>query len=67
MQPPVGATGGPRFVANTLRTVFSTEAFELSRNFGQLAIMARSTFEVFGVGGAQGEAIVLYNNDGTLL
>jgi hypothetical protein len=66
VQPPVGAAGGPGFPATTLRDVFTTDSFLLSATSGHLGIMTRSDFQVFGVTGAAGEAIVIYNDDGTL-
>ena len=66
VQPPVGAEGGPGFPATTLRNLFTTDSFLLSAAGGNLAIMARSTFQVFGVTGSAGEAVVIYNDDGSL-
>jgi hypothetical protein len=65
VQPPVGTPGGPELEPDTLRAVFVTGSFLVSVNGGMLSILTRSDYQVFGVTGAAGEAVVLYNNDGT--
>jgi hypothetical protein len=66
VSPAVGALGGPGFVAGTSRRVYDTSALLLSVNVGQLSLLLDSGYEFFGVGGAEGEAVVVYNDDGTL-
>lgn len=64
VDPAVGAAGGPFF--GPIRRVFDTSSLTLSVNTGMLEGYLDSGFEYQGVGGAQGEAVVVYNDDGTL-
>jgi len=54
------------FTAGTNRTTYDTDSLLLSANTGHLSILLRNSFEVGGVGGTNGEAIIVYNDDGTL-
>lgn len=66
VDPPVGSANGPRFIAGSLRDIYDTSAFTLSVNTGQLEKLLDPTYALFGVGGTQGEAVAVYNDDGTL-
>jgi|GEM_PF-1184162 len=64
--PPVGSANGPRFITGTLRDIYDTSSLTLSVNNGKLAGFLRNDFEYLGAGGTNGEAIAVYNDDGTL-
>lgn len=67
VQPPVGAEGGPRFVPGTNRPLFLNDGLPLSFVAGELAEFTSSNFVYAGVAGnPNGEAVVVYNDDGTL-
>jgi hypothetical protein len=66
VQPAVGSTGGPGFVAGTLRPLFLNDGLPLSFTTGELAGYTDSGFIYGGVAGnPNGEAVVVYNDDGT--
>jgi hypothetical protein len=66
VQPPVGTTGGPWFPPNTLRPLFNNDGLPLSFAQGELLGFTDSGFVYGGVAGdPNGEAVVVYNNDGT--
>lgn len=66
ISPAVGAPGGPDFVAGTLRDVFQTGSLQLSFAVGELSEFASNAFVYNGVpGDPNGEAVVVYNDDGT--
>lgn len=62
--PAIGAEGGPSYGA--IRRTYDTSSLTLSFNTGMLAGFVDAGFEYAGVGGAQGEAVAVYNDDGTL-
>ncbi len=62
--PAVGAVGGPAFGPE--RQVLNTSSLLLSVNTGALLGYLRSDFTYLGAGGTNGEAVVVYNDDGTL-
>lgn len=63
--PAIGAAGGPR--AGAYRGTFDTSSLLLSFNTGKLSKFVDSAFEYKGVAGnPNGEAVVVYNDDGTL-
>lgn len=64
--PPVGSATGPRFIDGTLRDIYDTSNLTLSVNTGMLSLLLDNGYEVFGVGGANGEAVAVYNDDGSL-
>jgi hypothetical protein len=65
--PNVGAPDGPGFVDGTLRDIFQTGALNLSVAGGELAGFLDSKFVYAGVAGSpNGEAVVVYNDDGTI-
>jgi len=64
--PPVGSANGPRFIAGTLRDIYDTSSLTLSVNNGKLSLLMRNAFEYLGTGGTNGEAVAVYNDDGTL-
>lgn len=67
VQPPVGSTGGPWFVPSTLRPLFLNDGLPLSFVAGELSGYTDSSFVYAGVVGApNGEAVVVYNDDGSL-
>jgi len=67
VQPPVGTTGGPGFVAGSYRNLFANDGLPLSFVVGQLAQFRDNGFIYRGVAGnPNGEAVVVYNDDGTL-
>ena len=66
VQPAVGADGGPGFAANTLRDLFANDGLPLSFVEGELAGFRANGFVYNNVGGANGEAVAVYNDDGTL-
>lgn len=67
VSPAVGAAGGPGFVAGTLRDIFNTGALQLSFAIGELATFTNNSFVYAGVpGNPNGEAVVVFNDDGTL-
>lgn len=67
VSPAVGTANGPRFIEGTLRDVFQTGSLSLSFAVGELATFTSSDFVYGGVAGnPNGEAVVVYNDDGTL-
>jgi len=62
--PAIGADGGPSYGAE--RPTFDTSSLVLSVNTGKLSGFLRNDFEYQGVGGSNGEAVAVYNDDGTL-
>lgn len=62
--PAVGAAGGPSF--GPVRRIVDGMYLVLSVNEGQLSKLLDSGYLVDGVGGTQGEAVVVLNDDGTL-
>lgn len=64
VDPAVGADGGPAF--GEFRPTLDTSALVLSFAEGRLSGFLRNDFEYQGVGGSNGEAVVVYNDDGTL-
>jgi len=66
IQPPVGAAGGPGFVAGSNRALFLNDGLPLSFVMGELAEFTSNSFVYAGVAGnPNGEAVVVYNDDGT--
>jgi hypothetical protein len=66
--PNVGTDAGWGFVAGTLRHVFQTGALNLSVAIGELEGFLDSGFVYAGIpGNPNGEAVVVYNDDGTIL
>jgi len=67
VQPPVGSAGGPGFVENSNRALFLNDGLPLSFVVGELAEFTDSSFVYAGVpGDPNGEAVVVYNDDGSL-
>lgn len=67
VQPAVGSEGGPGFVAGSLRSVFLNDGLPLSFTMGELAGYLDSGFVYGGVAGdPNGEAVAVYNDDGTI-
>jgi hypothetical protein len=64
VDPAIGADGGPAF--GDIRRVFSTSSLALSVATGHLSGFVDNGFEYQGVGGTNGEAVAVYNDDGTL-
>jgi hypothetical protein len=64
VQPAIGADGGPFY--GDIRRIYDTSSLLLSVNTGELQGFLDTGFEYRGVGGAQGEAVAVYNDDGTL-
>lgn len=64
VSPAVGAEGGPQW--GDYRETFDTSALLLSVNTGQLAGFLDPSFTYKGVGGAQGSAVVVLADDGSL-
>jgi len=66
VQPPVGTDGGPWFPPGTLRPLFLNDGLPLSFTMGELVGYTASSFVYGGVAGnPNGEAVVVYNDDGT--
>lgn len=66
VQPSVGSAGGPGFVANSNRALFLNDGLPLSFVVGELAEFTDSSFVYAGVAGnPNGEAVVVYNDDGS--
>lgn len=66
VQPPVGTSGGPGFIPGTLRPIFHTGSLQLSFAVGELSEFTANSFVYAGVpGNPNGEAVVVYNDDGT--
>jgi len=66
VSPAVGTTGGPGFVPGSLRHVYDGGSLILSFAEGNLAAFTDSSFVYAGVAGSpNGEAVVVYNDDGT--
>jgi hypothetical protein len=64
--PAIGADGGPGFVSNSLRNVYDSGSLILSFATGELEGFVDSGFIYAGVAGnPNGEAVVVYNDDGT--
>jgi len=67
VQPAVGAVDGPGFVEASNRALFLNDGLPLSFVIGELAAYRDSAFVYAGVAGdPNGEAVVVYNDDGTL-
>jgi len=67
VSPAVGTTDGPGFVAGTLRNIYDSSSLTLSFVSGELEGFTDSAFIYAGVAGApNGEAVAVFNNDGTL-
>jgi hypothetical protein len=67
IQPPVGTEGGPGFVPASNRALFLNDGLPLSFAMGELEEFRDSGFIYAGVAGdPNGEAVVVYNDDGTL-
>jgi hypothetical protein len=67
VQPPVGSANGPGFLAASNRLVFRSGALNISFAGGHLEAFGSSSFVYAGVAGnPNGEAVVVYNDDGTL-
>lgn len=64
VDPAIGADGGPFF--GPIRRVFDTSSLTLSVNTGVLSGYLDNGFLYQGVGGTNGEAVAVYNDDGTL-
>jgi len=64
VQPAIGAAGGPFY--GEIRRIYDTSALTLSVNTGELLGFLDTGFEYQGVGGANGQAVAVYNDDGTL-
>ena len=58
VSPAIGAAGGPFY--GSIRRTYDTSSLTLSVNTGMLAGFLDTGFEYQGVGGAQGEAVVVY-------
>ena len=64
--PAVGAEGGPGFASNSLRNIYNSGALTLSFATGELEGFSDAGFIYAGVAGdPNGEAVVVYNDDGT--
>lgn len=64
--PAVGTANGPRFITNSLRILFNNDGLPLSFTMGELAGFVDMGFVYQGVpGNPDGEAVVVYNDDGT--
>jgi len=67
VSPAVGAAGGPGFVAGSLRNIYNSGSLTLSFATGELEGFSDTGFIYAGVAGTpNGEAVVVYNDDGTL-
>lgn len=67
VQPPVGSEGGPGFIAESNRDLFLNDGLPLSFVVGELSEFTSNDFVYAGVpGDPNGEAVVVYNDDGTL-
>jgi hypothetical protein len=65
--PAVGAAGGPGFAAGSLRNIYNSGSLTLSFATGELEGFVDSAFIYAGVAGTpNGEAVAVYNDDGTL-
>lgn len=64
VSPAIGAAGGPAY--GSIRQVFDTSSLTISAAAGHLAGFMATSFTYQGAGGAHGEAVVVYNDDGTL-
>ena len=64
VDPAVGAPGGPEF--GDFRATFETGALTISFAQGHLSGFLRNDFQYQGVGGSDGQAVVVLNDDGTL-
>ena len=63
VSPAIDATGGPAFVAGTLRNLYATDSLTISFYEGALS---KYTSSSFSYGGVSGVALAVYENDGTL-
>lgn len=66
VSPPLGAADGPRFVEFSNRATYDTGALRISFGEGELAGFTSPDFVYATRGGIRGEAVVVYNDDGTL-
>ena len=64
VSPAIGATGGPFY--GEYRHTYDTGSLVVSFNAGKISGFLRNDFEYQGVGGTNGEALAVYNDDGTL-
>ena len=64
VSPAVGAAGGPSF--GEFRPTYDTGALTISFGQGKINGFMQNDFEYQGVGGTHGEAVVVYNDDGTV-
>lgn len=64
VQPAIGVAGGPYY--DPIRRTYDTSSLLLSVRQGELAGLLRNDFTHQGNGGTNGEAVVVYNDDGTL-
>ena len=64
VQPALGEPGGPVF--GPVRRTGDTSSLTLSFATGNLEGLTRNGYEVNGVGGSNGEAVVVVDDDGTL-
>lgn len=66
VSPPVGSANGPRFIDGTLRTVYDTGALRVSMINGRLSGFLRNDFNYGTATGTNLEALVVYDDDGTI-
>lgn len=66
VSPAVGATGGPGFRPGTYRRTVDTGWLKVSVGKGRLSEYKSTGFQYKGVGGTQGMAVVILNDNGTL-
>lgn len=67
VDPPVGSANGPRFVDPSFVQTYDTGAFKISFGEGQMFGFRQESFVYQDVpGNPNGEAIAVYNDDGTL-
>ena len=65
VSPAVGTATGPHFIAGSLRDIFDTDSLTLSVATGELAGFLDTGFAYRGTTGANGNAVVVINDDGT--
>lgn len=65
--PALGSENGPRFIDPSTRATYDSGALLESLGEGELAGLTSPDFTYVEVSGARGEAVVVYNDDGTLL
>lgn len=64
VQPAIGAAGGPYY--GEIRRIYDTSSLLLSVNTGELSGFVDTGFTYQGAGGTNGQAVAVYNDDGTL-